>query len=78
MIFGFGFGPAWRRYKKHIITEHERDKLRNQIIAESSFINQACAKYRETKDPNDWPELHTCKTMGPGGSGTSGPPVTEK
>jgi len=27
MIFGFGFGPAWRRYKKHIITEYEREKI---------------------------------------------------
>jgi hypothetical protein len=23
----FGFSPAWRRYKKHIITEYEREKI---------------------------------------------------
>jgi hypothetical protein len=25
-IFGFGAGPAWRRYKKRIIKEYEAEK----------------------------------------------------
>lgn len=29
-IFGFGAGPAWRRYKKSIIKEYEAEKAKQK------------------------------------------------